>query len=375
MPELRLCRASSTRWSPSIRCTCARARGAGSCSSRNSSRPKRSSPSTPTSRLLHVLGRACTSRTSRRSGSGSTSAKTTSSSSSRRTTATSSSTSSAPGSPCSESTRPRTSRGGRGARRPDSRRVLRARDGGAARRRGQARRASSSATTSSHRFPDLNDFVAGVASCSPLGDGDLRVSAPAPPARRRGVRHDLPRALLVLFVLDVRADPRGARPRRLRRRGARRRTAARCASTRSMRAGRIRPRMRSARLRAATRTGGLGTPERYARFAEDVQESKRALLELLIALRRDGKPVVGLRSAGQGQHASQLLRHPHRPARVHGRPQPLQARAITRRGRTSPSIRPSASPRPGPTTSSSCPGTLSTRSLPSSRTSPIGARS
>jgi hypothetical protein len=45
---------------------------------------------------------------------------------------------------------------------------------------------------------------------------------------------------------------------------------------------------------------GLRSPERYARFAEDVKESKRALLELLIGLHRKGKQVVGYGAPGKG---------------------------------------------------------------------------
>jgi hypothetical protein len=45
---------------------------------------------------------------------------------------------------------------------------------------------------------------------------------------------------------------------------------------------------------------GLRTPERYERFAADVKESKRALLELLGALRRDGKQIVGYGAPGKG---------------------------------------------------------------------------
>jgi len=45
---------------------------------------------------------------------------------------------------------------------------------------------------------------------------------------------------------------------------------------------------------------GLRSPERYARFAEEVKESKRALLDLLIRLRREGKQVVGYGAPGKG---------------------------------------------------------------------------
>jgi C-methyltransferase C-terminal domain/Putative zinc binding domain/Methyltransferase domain len=47
-------------------------------------------------------------------------------------------------------------------------------------------------------------------------------------------------------------------------------------------------------------TAGLKSTDRYLRFAEEVKESKRALLELLIDLRRDGKRVVGYGAPGKG---------------------------------------------------------------------------
>jgi C-methyltransferase C-terminal domain/Putative zinc binding domain/Methyltransferase domain len=45
---------------------------------------------------------------------------------------------------------------------------------------------------------------------------------------------------------------------------------------------------------------GLRSPARYERFAEDVRESKRSLLELLIRLRREGRQVVGYGAPGKG---------------------------------------------------------------------------
>ncbi|HET8741463.1 MAG TPA: class I SAM-dependent methyltransferase [Gaiella sp.] len=45
---------------------------------------------------------------------------------------------------------------------------------------------------------------------------------------------------------------------------------------------------------------GLRDPGSYARFAEGVRESKRALLDLLIGLRREGKQVVGYGAPGKG---------------------------------------------------------------------------
>ena len=53
-------------------------------------------------------------------------------------------------------------------------------------------------------------------------------------------------------------------------------------------------------LLAREESEGLRDPECYRRFAERVSESKRALLELLIELRRDGKQVVGYGAPGKG---------------------------------------------------------------------------
>ncbi len=55
-----------------------------------------------------------------------------------------------------------------------------------------------------------------------------------------------------------------------------------------------------AELLAREEEEGLRDPDRYAQFAEDVEESKRALLDLLIGLRRDGKHVVGYGAPGKG---------------------------------------------------------------------------
>jgi hypothetical protein len=53
-------------------------------------------------------------------------------------------------------------------------------------------------------------------------------------------------------------------------------------------------------LLAREEAEGLRTPGRYGRFAEEVKESKRALLELLIRLQREGKQVVGYGAPGKG---------------------------------------------------------------------------
>jgi SAM-dependent methyltransferase len=53
-------------------------------------------------------------------------------------------------------------------------------------------------------------------------------------------------------------------------------------------------------LLAREESSGLRAPEPYTRFGEDVRESKRALLELLIGFRRDGKQVAGYGAPGKG---------------------------------------------------------------------------
>jgi len=55
-----------------------------------------------------------------------------------------------------------------------------------------------------------------------------------------------------------------------------------------------------AELLERERSEGLFDPDRYLRFAEDVVESKRALLELLIGLKREGKQIVGYGAPGKG---------------------------------------------------------------------------
>jgi SAM-dependent methyltransferase len=55
-----------------------------------------------------------------------------------------------------------------------------------------------------------------------------------------------------------------------------------------------------AELLAREESEGLRAEERYRRFAGEVEESKRALLDLLIGLRRAGRQVVGYGAPGKG---------------------------------------------------------------------------
>ena len=106
------------------------------------------------------------------------------------------------------------------------------------------------------QVPDLNDFVGGRSHPARRGrHRHLRVPASGPAARRAPVRHDLPRALLVLLSLHHPGGVRRARAHRDRRRGA--------ADARRL-ASRLRgPRQRSARARP-TRSGS-SSPARSRR--------------------------------------------------------------------------------------------------------------
>ena len=82
------------------------------------------------------------------------------------------------------------------------------------------------------------------------------------------------------------------------------------------------------RLRPSRLAAGLETPAPYAGFGQRVVETKRKLLEFLIAAKRQGASDRRLRRPRQGQHPAELLRDPHRLPRLHRRPQPLQARPL-----------------------------------------------
>ena len=185
---------------------------------------------------------------------------------------------------------------------PDARRVLRARAARAARRATGRRADLVIGNNVLAQVPDLNDFVAGVQILlAPTAARRRSSSRTCSGSRGAAVRHDLPRALLVLLVRD---DPsRSSRAHgldvvdveELSTHGGSLRVFAQHARRPAPGQRRGRPRSSTAR-----RPPGFGSPERYARFAEDVKESKRALLDLLIRLRREGKQVAGYGAPGKG---------------------------------------------------------------------------
>ena len=200
------------------------------------------------------------------------------------------------------------------------------------------------------QVPDLNDFVGGVTILL-APDGTATFEFPHLARLLEGLQYDtIYHEHFSYFSLFD--DPRGlrrARARRGRRRGAAdaRRLASRLrARTRGAARARA-PRSRSCSRARRRRASATRSATRVRRGRE---ESKRALLELLIELRRDGKQVVGYGAPGKGNTLLNYCgirtdfldytvdRNPYK----HGRFTP---------GRTSRSTRPSGSRRRGPTRS------------------------
>jgi SAM-dependent methyltransferase len=150
------------------------------------------------------------------------------------------------------------------------------------------------------QVPDLNDFVAGVSVLLAL-DGTTTFEFPHLARLLEGMQYDTIYhehysyfslttirkvfAAHGLDVVDVEELPSHG--------GSLRVYGAHTEATRE-------PSAAVAKVLAREEAEGLLDPARYRRFAEDVEESKRALLELLIGLRRDGKQVVGYGAPGKG---------------------------------------------------------------------------
>ena len=239
------------------------------------------------------------------------------------------------------------------ARGPDGERVPRPGEWHKRSLRITASRISSSATTCSPTCPISTTSLQGSPPCSrPTGVADTRVPALGAADRAgtsstrsttsisRTSRFIPPSASLArhgLAVFDVEELPT---PRRLA-------AHLRPATTR-------RPQAVTAavgRLAKREVEGGLDDASPYYdAFGRRWRRPSAHLLEFLIARRARGQDGRRLRGARQGQHAAQLLRHPNRPARVHGRPEPVQAGSLPAGHAHPDPTRPSGSPRRGPTT-------------------------
>lgn len=150
------------------------------------------------------------------------------------------------------------------------------------------------------QVPDLNDFVAGVATLL-AADGTCTFEFPHLARLLENLQYDTVyhehfgyfslttiKAVFAAHGLDVvDVEELASHGGSLRVYG--------CHSSE----GRL-PTPQVAELVERERSEGLLDPDRYRRFASDVEESKRALLELLIGLRREGKRVVGYGAPGKG---------------------------------------------------------------------------
>ena len=120
-------------------------------------------------------------------------------------------------------------------------------------------------------------------------------------------------------------------------------------------------------------SAGLHTVAGHEGFAGEVLQIKSDLLGFLLDAAGEGRSVAGYGAPGKG---NTLLNHCGIRSdllAVHRGPQSGEAGEVPARARISRSTRPSAWPRPGPTTSSSCPGTSGMRSVSNSTTSGPGA--
>ena len=151
------------------------------------------------------------------------------------------------------------------------------------------------------QVPDLNDFVAGMAHLlKPEGVITLEFPHLQRLIEREPVRHDLPRALLVLLARHDRATRR-ARPRSCSTSRSCRRTADRCASIlRIAQSTHREPGPRVAALLARERRVGFDDLATYASFAEQVKTTKRQLLVFLIEAKDEGKSICGYGAPGKG---------------------------------------------------------------------------
>ena len=228
---------------------------------------------------------------------------------------------------CSASSPPRTWPRSRSARRPDAREFFGPEVAERARRRRRAP-TSWSGTTCWPRCPTSTTSSPASHAAGAGRRGDDRVPAPrcASSPRTSSTPSTTSTSRYFSFLVVERIFAAHGLEA-VRRRGAADATAARCGSTRCTRTRGRSPSTPAVEDAAAReeRDAGVDHLEYYDSFERQVEETKRKLLDLLIAARREGKTICRLRRAGQGQHPAQLLRHPHRLPRLHRRPQPVQA--------------------------------------------------
>ncbi len=154
------------------------------------------------------------------------------------------------------------------------------------------------------------------------GRRHLRVPPPAESDPAQRIRHHLPRALFLSVASLHAADLRRPRPDRLRR-GGNRQPRRLPAALRPPR--REQPPARQARRRPRAGQGGTGRPDPPGRLPGLRQQGAEGQTRSAqVPDRRPGSRTDRrrLRRPRQGQYPAQLLRRPHRPARLHRGSQP-----------------------------------------------------
>ena len=172
------------------------------------------------------------------------------------------------------------------------------------------------------------------------------------------VRHDLPRALLVLLAPTsiARSSARRARGRSTSRSCRRHGGSLRVFVAARRRAARRRSRRRCRSSRARTPRGSA-TRERYRASPKACSESKRALLDLLIGLRREGSRSSATERPGRGTRCSTTAGSARTSSTTRSTGTPTSREAYARDPDSAPSPEGIAETRPD-VTSSSCPWNL-----------------
>ena len=200
------------------------------------------------------------------------------------------------------------------------------------------------------QVPDINDFVAGVKVLLAPG-GTATFEFPHLARLLEHLEYDTiyHEHFSYFSLYSIRDDLRGARARRSSTSRSCRATVARCACSSQHADEGAQPSPAVARAARARRSARASATRRRTRGSPTASsESKRALLELLIELRREGKQVVGYGAPGKGNTLlnycgirTDLLdytvdRNPYKQGKLHAghaHPDPSARSGSRRRGR------------------------------------------
>ena len=171
-------------------------------------------------------------------------------------------------------------------------------------------------------IPDINDVTTRRGRAA-RAQRRVRIRGAPPRQRAAGpaVRHDLPRAPLLLLAARAGEPSASARPAGVRRQAHSRSTPARCGTTSAARAaaGRRASPTASALLRQDELAQGLDRVETFQHFAAEIAQRKDTLMSYLERLRKAAQACRRLRRLRTRQHDHPVLRHRPRAHGVHDR--------------------------------------------------------